>query len=79
MAQGRSDEIISMFKWIRTSRLSINNFFILMALWEIHMTPGNLDVNGDSDRMLVLRKCDMVSGFGCAAGGSVPLWILRVV
>ena len=27
MAQGRSAEIISMIKWIRTTRLSINNSF----------------------------------------------------
>jgi len=33
MAQGRSTKIISMFKWIRTSRLSIKNSLYLSLFW----------------------------------------------
>ena len=32
MAQGRSTEIITMIKWIRTSRLSIKNSLSLLGL-----------------------------------------------
>ena len=40
MAQGRSTEVISMLEWIRTSRLSINNYVSMGRLNKPDGMPG---------------------------------------
>ena len=47
MAQVRSTEIISMIKWIRTSRLSINKYFSQGADQE-----GEDDLASDGEQLL---------------------------
>jgi len=40
MAQGRSTEIITMIKWIRTSRLSIKNYLSLFLVVPSSLASG---------------------------------------
>ena len=71
MAQGRSTKIISMIKWIRTSRLSINNSLSRQALPLFERALNLLDLNASTSatRKSIILPASQTTSSVKAVGG----------
>jgi len=71
MAQGRSTKIISMNKWIRTSRLSIKNSLSLHTPGKLHTFTVGMEGSPDvtaARAMVIVRVRARVRGGECQSG-----------
>ena len=69
MAQGRSTQIISTIKWIRTSRLSIKNPLSLWAGFDAAHDPRT---GGEDERPLSGSKSSFATALICVTRGRMP-------